>query len=231
MRPNLVSKEDRDALWDNMDVIDCIATDHAPHTVEEKRGPNAPPGFPGLETMLPLMLNAVEQGRLTLEDLAQKMHHNPRRIFKLPEQPDTYIEVNLDEKWTIPEAMPFSKSGWTPFAGMEVVGKLKRVVLRGELAYVDGKVLAEPGFGQDVRTWKEKAITIVVPGEEGGGSPSRKRPLSKAGSSGLDSPAGRPARTTSPGPLPVQPAPLHAAPLAPLPLVPGGGGGGDSQSR
>ena len=50
------------------------------------------------------------QGRLTLEDLAQKMHHNPRRIFKLPEQPDTYIEVNLDEKWTIPEAMSYSKS-------------------------------------------------------------------------------------------------------------------------
>ena len=112
---------------------------------------------------------------------------------------------------------------------MEVVGKLKRVVLRGELVYVDGKVLAEPGFGQDVRTWKEKAITIVVPGEEGG-SPSRKRLLSKAGSSGLDSPAGRPARTTSPGPLPVQPAPLHAASLVPLSLVPGGGVG-DSQSR
>ena len=110
MRPHLVSKEDREALWENLDVIDCIATDHAPHTVEEKRGPGAPPGFPGLETMLPLMLDAVERGRLTLDDLAQKMHHNPRRIFKLPEQPDTYIEVNLDEKWTIPEAMPFSKS-------------------------------------------------------------------------------------------------------------------------
>ena len=127
--------------------------------------------------------------------------------------PDTYIEVNLDEKWTIPEAMPFSKSKWTPFAGMEVVGKLKRVVLRGELVYVDGKVLAEPGFGQDVRAWKEKAVTIKIPGEEGG-SP-KKKSLAKVPSSGLDSPVGRPARTTSP-------APLHAAP--PLPIVPGGGG-------
>ena len=90
------------------------------------------------------------------------------------------IKVNLDEKWTIPESMPFSKCGWTPFAGMEVVGKLKRVVLRGELAYVDGKVLAEAGFGQDVRTWKEKAITIMIPGEEGGGGGGkpRKRTLS-----------------------------------------------------
>ena len=112
--------------------------------------------------------------------------------------------------------MNFTSSRWTPFAGMEVVGKLKRVVLRGELVYVDGKVLAEPGFGQDVRAWKEKAITIVVPGEEG--SPSKKRPLAKVGSSGLDSPAGRPARAISPGPLPAQPAP-------PLPVIPG-----DSQS-
>ena len=96
---------------------------------------------------------------------------------------------------------------------MEVVGKLKRVVLRGELAYVDGKVLAEPGFGQDVRAWKEKAITIVVPGEEG--SPSKKRPLAKVASSGLDSPAGRPARAISPGPLPAQ------APAPPLPVLPG----------
>ena len=93
------------------------------------------------------------------------MHHNPRRIFRLPEQPDTYIEVNLDEKWTIPEAMAYSKSRWTPFAGMEVQGKLKRVVLRGELVLVDGKVLAQPGFGQDVRTWKEKAISIKIPGK------------------------------------------------------------------
>ena len=61
-----MSQEDRDALWENLDVIDCIATDHAPHTVEEKRGPNAPPGFPGLETMLPLMLNAVEQAGFLL---------------------------------------------------------------------------------------------------------------------------------------------------------------------
>ncbi|CAB4068203.1 CAD [Lepeophtheirus salmonis] len=61
------------------------------------------PGFPGLETMLPLMLTAVNEGKLTLKDLELKMHHNPRKIFKLPEQPNTYIEVNLDEKWEIPQ--------------------------------------------------------------------------------------------------------------------------------
>ena len=73
-----MSRDDQDALWENMDIIDCIATDHAPHTREEKAGAAPPPGFPGLETMLPLMLTAVSQGRFTLEDIEQKMHHNPR---------------------------------------------------------------------------------------------------------------------------------------------------------
>ena len=91
------------------------------------------PGFPGLETMLPLMLTAVKKGRLTLDDLIQKMHHKPREIFNFPEQPDTYVEVNLDEEWTIPEKTAFSKAGWTPFGGQKVTGKVKRVVLRGKV--------------------------------------------------------------------------------------------------
>ena len=63
------------------------------------------------------------------------------KIFNLRKQPDTYVEVDLDERWTISSAMPFSKSRWTPFAGMEVIGRVQRVVLRGEIAYVDGKVM------------------------------------------------------------------------------------------
>ena len=124
-----------------------------------------------------------------------------------------YLEPFLSKTRSVFDGFEFPSPRWTPFAGMEVVGKLKRVVLRGELVYVDGKVLAEPGFGQDVRAWKEKAITIVVPGEEG--SPSKKRPLAKVASSGLDSPAGRPARALSPGPL------LSQAPAPPLPVLPG----------
>ena len=73
--------------------------------------------------MLPLMLTAVKQGRLTLEDLESKMYHKPRKIFNFPEQSETYVEVNLDEEWTIPEKTAFSKAGWTPFAGMKVTGR------------------------------------------------------------------------------------------------------------
>jgi carbamoyl-phosphate synthase/aspartate carbamoyltransferase/dihydroorotase len=151
VRPRLNTRADQEALWANMDVIDIIATDHAPHTVEEKsRQEGAPPGFPGLETVLPLMLTAVAQGRLSLNELIAKMHTNPRRIFNLPEQPDTWIEVDLETKWTIPTQMTYTKSQWTPFAGMQVQGKVRRVVLRGEVAMVEGRVIAKPGTGKNL---------------------------------------------------------------------------------
>ncbi|XP_067950239.1 multifunctional protein CAD-like isoform X2 [Watersipora subatra] len=152
VRPCLVSEEDRQTLWDNMDIIDCFATDHAPHTDEEKARDNAPFGFPGLETMLPLLLTAVNDGRLTLDDVVAKLHTNPKRIFNLPDQPDTYVEVNMDREWTIPYAMPFSKAKWTPFSGMNVKGAVSRVVLRGQVAYVDNEVLAKPGYGKCIMT-------------------------------------------------------------------------------
>ncbi|KAG0725352.1 CAD protein [Chionoecetes opilio] len=163
VRPRLASPADQQALWDNLDIIDCFATDHAPHTLEEKSGLQPPPGFPGLETMLPLLLTAVTQGKLSMEDLVNKLHHNPRRIFHLPRQPRTYIEVDLDAQWTIPESPPFSKARWTPFAGRKVTGRVQRVVLRGEMAYVDGQVLVPPGFGEDVRETQPLSPAPVQP--------------------------------------------------------------------
>lgn len=162
VRPVLCTEEDRQALWDNLDTIDCFATDHAPHTIEEKTSEHPPPGFPGLETILPLLLTAVNEGKLTIEDLIDKMHRNPRRIFSLPEQPNTYIEVDMDMEWTIPDSPPFSKARWTPFAGMKVKGGVHRVVLRGEVAYVEGKVLVNPGFGQDVRELRTPKIVTLL---------------------------------------------------------------------
>lgn len=107
VRPMLGTPEDQQALWENLHVVDCFATDHAPHTFDEKSGEAAPPGFPGLETILPLLLNAVHEGRLTMEDIVNKFHKNPRRIFNLPEQLNTYVEVDMDDTWTIPKAMPY----------------------------------------------------------------------------------------------------------------------------
>lgn len=150
VRPRLATKEDVDSLWTNMDVIDCFATDHAPHTIEEKDGDNPPPGFPGLETALPLLLTAVDLGRLTLDDLIQKMHTNPRKIFNLPEQPETWVEVDENATYEIKASEQFTRCNWTPFEGWKVKGKVTRVVLRGVEAFKDGKILVQPGFGRNV---------------------------------------------------------------------------------
>jgi carbamoyl-phosphate synthase/aspartate carbamoyltransferase/dihydroorotase len=152
VRPRLAAPSDRDALWQNLEVIDCFATDHAPHTLAEKDGPDAPPGFPGLETALPLLLTALHTGRLAVEDIVTRMVDNPRRIFNLPEQPGTWIEIDPEERWEIRAAKLLTRCAWTPFEGMPVYGRLQRVVLRGEVVYQDGEVLALPGFGQDVRS-------------------------------------------------------------------------------
>ena len=152
VRPRLATPADRDALWENLDVIDCFASDHAPHTLTEKDGPNPPPGFPGLETLLPLLLTAVYEGRLTIEDLINKAHTNPRHIFNLPKQPQTYVEIDPDATYEIRAAESHTRCGWTPFEGWRVRGRVTQVVLRGEEAFRDGVVIAAPGFGQNVRS-------------------------------------------------------------------------------
>uniref|UniRef100_A0A3Q3MUS2 Multifunctional protein CAD n=1 Tax=Mastacembelus armatus TaxID=205130 RepID=A0A3Q3MUS2_9TELE len=166
VRPMLGTREDMDALWENLDVIDCFATDHAPHSVEEKNSECPPPGYPGLETMLPLLLTAISDGRLTLDDIIRRLYDNPRKIFNLPVQENTYVEVDLEQEWVIPQAMQFTKSKWTPFQGLKVKGKVRRVVLRGEVAYIDGQVLVPPGYGEDVKTWSSTSIHPPEPVKE-----------------------------------------------------------------
>lgn len=143
MRPTLASKQDVDALWAHINTtVDCIATDHAPHTLEEKLGPDSPPGVPGLETALPLMLTAVAEGRLTLERLVALMAHNPRRIFNLPHQEQTWVDVDLGHKHTLTNAGLYTKCGWSPFSGMKVTGEIRWVQFRGHTVFKNGRILA-----------------------------------------------------------------------------------------
>jgi len=150
VKPPIVHKVDRQALWDNIGIIDCFATDHAPHTIDDKKRLKHP-GFPGLETALPLLLTAVKQGKLTIDDIVEKYYTNPKKIFDLPDQPDTYVEIAMNHEWTVPESMKYSKCGWTPFVGMKVYGTIKRTVLRGKVVFVDGEILTEPGYGENIR--------------------------------------------------------------------------------
>jgi carbamoyl-phosphate synthase/aspartate carbamoyltransferase/dihydroorotase len=151
VRPRLATQVDVDALWDHLPLIDCFATDHAPHTRLEKESPQPPPGFPGLETALPLWLNAAAAGRLTLDDIIARMSTNPRRIFGLPDQPDTWIEVDPDSAWQPRAETMQSRCGWTPFEGHALRGRVTSVTLRGQLAYDGERVLAPPGGGRNVR--------------------------------------------------------------------------------
>jgi dihydroorotase len=149
MRPRLAEQDDVEALWAHInDTVDCIATDHAPHTLAEKRSDTPPPGIVGLETSLPLMVTAVHDGRLTLERLIALMATNPRRIFNQPAQPDTWVELDVDAQITIQNQNLYTKCGWTPFDGRSLYGRVNKVVLRGETAYEHGTVLAHPGFGR-----------------------------------------------------------------------------------
>jgi carbamoyl-phosphate synthase/aspartate carbamoyltransferase/dihydroorotase len=152
MRPRLAAPDDVAALWENLAVIDLIATDHAPHTLEEKGitvpATQPPPGVPGVETMLPLLLTAVHEGRLTLDDVVERCAHAPRRIYGLPEPPESYVEVDTDAAYRLEHGQMKTRCGWTPFAGRAVRGRVMRVVLRGQEVFADGEVKALPGTGR-----------------------------------------------------------------------------------
>ncbi|MBI9043189.1 MAG: amidohydrolase family protein [Anaerolineaceae bacterium] len=150
VRPILATEEDQQSLWDNLEYIDCFATDHAPHTLEEKDSQKPPPGFPGLETALPLLLTAIHAGRLTQEDIILRCYTNPRKIYKLPEQPETWIEVDPDARYQISAKNHFSRCGWTPFEDVPVQGSVERVIIRGEEVFHNGQILVKPGFGINI---------------------------------------------------------------------------------
>jgi carbamoyl-phosphate synthase/aspartate carbamoyltransferase/dihydroorotase len=156
VRPRLATLADREALWKNMEVIDCFASDHAPHTLAEKESQTPPPGYPGLETALSLFLNAVQEGRISLEDVIARMYTNPRRIFNLPEWDETWVEVDGGAIWEVRASMLRTRCAWTPFEGWKLRGKVRRVVLRGREVLRDGEVISPPGFGVNVREMVKK---------------------------------------------------------------------------
>ncbi len=151
MRPPLASKLDQEALWAGIrdGAVDTIASDHAPHTKEEKNSPIPPNGVPGLETTLPLLLTAVSEGRLTVDDIIRLCHTNPAKIFCIDYSNNrSEVEVDMDESYTIDSSKLYTKCGWTPFEGMKVKGKVKSVFIRGTKVFENGKILSKKGSGK-----------------------------------------------------------------------------------
>jgi len=145
MRPPLMPQVDVDFLWEHIDSIDMIESDHAPHTLEEKESDNPPNGIPGLETTLPLLLTAVSQNVLELNDLIRLCHTGPKTIFRIEQGGNTYIEVDLDEEYVIDQAKLFSKAKWTPFNGWKMKGRLKKTTLRGKTVFENDGITSAPG--------------------------------------------------------------------------------------
>jgi dihydroorotase len=147
VKPALKPQVDQDYLWGHLDEIDVVESDHAPHTRAEKEAGTAPFGMPGLETTLPLMLQAEREGRLSRERLVEMCATRPREIQRLPEEAETWVEVEPVEFEISDEGLQ-TKAQWTPFKGMKGFGRVHRVVLRGEAVYENGRILAEPGSGR-----------------------------------------------------------------------------------
>jgi dihydroorotase-like cyclic amidohydrolase len=152
MKPSLKTQADVDTLWQAISdgLVDVIESDHAPHTHTDKQAEKPAYGVPGLETTLPLMLTAVHDGRLSLEQLVDMVATNPRRIWGLTLPDNTYAVVDLDAEYTIENDNLLTKCGWTPFAGQRVRGKVVETWIRGVKVYDGERVLVEPGFGNNL---------------------------------------------------------------------------------
>ncbi len=150
MRPPLATKKDQQALWQavNDGTIDILATDHAPHTVEEKKSKEPPNGIPGLETALPLMLTAVNKKKLSLKRLKELMCYKPAELFGIKIDKNSWIEVDLTRSWRLKIKALKTKCGWSPFAGWLMKGKLISVFIRGKKVFENGQILAKKGSGK-----------------------------------------------------------------------------------
>ena len=140
MNPPLRTADDREALIEGLadGTIDVIATDHAPHSAEEKsKGlAGSAMGIVGLETAFPVLYTRlVRTGRLSLDRLVEALATAPRRPFPLPEAPEDWVEVDLDTPWTIRSGEFASMGRATPFEGWEVYGKVLRTVYHGKTVY------------------------------------------------------------------------------------------------
>ncbi len=151
MNPPLRDPHTLEQLWQGLHegILDCIATDHAPHTLAEKAQPypHSPSGMPGVETALPLMLTAAQQGRCTLAQVVQWMCEAPARLYGIPNKGRLQVGydadlvlVDLHTPKPVRREEILSKCGWSPFEGWELVGWPEVTLVGGQIAFRDGKV-------------------------------------------------------------------------------------------
>ena len=161
MNPPVRSMEHQRAIWQALQsgIVDVLGSDHAPHTLEEKIKPypDSPSGMPGVQTLVPVMLDHVNKGRLSIERFVDLTSHGPARIFgisrkgRIAEGYDADLTiVDLKKKRVIENKWIESKCGWTPYDGYEVTGWVQGTFVRGRKVMWDDQILGK-SWGQPVK--------------------------------------------------------------------------------
>lgn len=147
--PAIKSEEDQQGLWKGLleGQIDVVATDHAPHTLKEKQNPyfKAPSGGPLVQHSLPAMMQFYHKNKISLEQIVEKMCHNPARIFNIEERgfiregywADLTL-VDINNPWTVSKENILYKCGWSPFEGEKFDSRVTHTIVSGHLAYENG---------------------------------------------------------------------------------------------
>ncbi|OBZ72818.1 Protein pyrABCN, partial [Grifola frondosa] len=140
----LPSAEDQQALWKNLDIVDAFSVGRVPYQLATDLGKKASASS-GIEEAIPLLLTAVAAGRLTLDDIRLRLHDNPIRIFGLPDQGHTNVEIVVGRKSQFVK----TEHCWSPLEGTVVNGAIHRVLIHGKTAFLDGVLTAVP-MGRDI---------------------------------------------------------------------------------
>jgi len=161
--PPLRSKADISSLWTSLraGLIDILVSDHAPHSVEEKKKTpiwEIAAGIPGIETLIPLMLTQINEGRLSIPMLVRMSSEKPAEIFRIRDRGSLkegnfadIVIVDLKKEWRIDSSSFYSKAKYSPFDGWQVKGKPVKTFVNGRLVMEDGEILAKPGEGRVIK--------------------------------------------------------------------------------
>jgi dihydroorotase len=168
MNPPVRAVRHRDGIWHGIaqGIVDVLGSDHAPHTLAEKAKPYpaSPSGMTGVQTLVPIMLDHVNAGRLTLQRFVDLSSHGPQRIFGMARKgriaagyDADFTIVDLKRRETITNAQAGSKTGWTPYDGKEVTGWPVGTVVRGQRVMWEGEIVT-PGQGRAVEFSEALAV-------------------------------------------------------------------------
>jgi dihydroorotase len=160
MNPPVRDKRHRDGIWRGISqgIVDVLGSDHAPHTLEEKAKPYpaSPSGMTGVQTLVPIMLDHVNAGRLTLERFVDLSSHGPNRIFGIARKgriaagyDADFTIVDMKRSEAITNAQAGSKAGWTPYDGKRVTGWPVGTIVRGNRVMWEGEIVLK-GQGRPV---------------------------------------------------------------------------------